>query len=219
MLPADETPLPTTNKFTLDQVVQKSPDDAGNTYVDMFWTDLCEQRNGDIMVFGKVQTSPNKYASACLLVQGTVRNVFVLPREHASMMDVHQEVNDVLQKHVLSRGASWAGKTVKRAYAFGDASVPREATEYLKVVYSTNHDALPADICDSGGKSFSKILNAGASRTETFIVKRGLKGPGWIRISQPRATPHSISWCSLECRVDSPKQVKPLKQAPPPPPL
>lgn len=219
MLPADETPLPTTNKFTLDQVVQKSQDDDGKTYVDMFWTDLCEQRNGDILVFGKVQTAPNKYASACLLVQGTVRNVFVLPREGASMMDVHQEVNDILQKHVLSRGASWAGKKVKRAYAFGDASIPREATEYLKVVYSAKHDALPSDICESGGESFSKILNAGASKTETFIVKRGLKGPGWIRISQPQPTPHSISWCSLEVRIDAPKQVKPLKQAPPPPPL
>lgn len=209
---------------SLEQLLQK-PEDGGDPYLDLFWTDLCE-RNGDILLFGKVEMQ-NKFVSACVFVTGNLRNLFVLPRKNDDgtpmpMVDVHTEVNKVLhEKGILPRqaGASWASKVVKRQYAFEDSSIPREETEYLKVVYKSNYPVPSEEICELGGKTFSKILGAGASVRENFIVKRKLMGPCWVRISQPSSTKAPLSWCKLECTVDSPKRIVRCPENHPAPPV
>jgi DNA polymerase Pol2 len=198
-------------------------------YIDMYWMDLCERGNGDLLVFGKV-LHEKSYISACVLVTGNVRNLFVLPKStETNMMDVHSEIGTLLhQQHILPRvaGVSWKGKPVKRNYAFGDPSIPRECINYLKVVYDAKFPAPPEDICMSGGTSYSKILGAGASLIENFIIKRKLMGPCWVRIQQPQAVTGALSWCKLECRINSPKQISRLDLVvenqttlPPPPPF
>jgi hypothetical protein len=61
-------------------------------------------------------------------VKNNVCNLFVLPKkksdseEHKSMMDVHNEVKSILQPS-----------------AFDDPTIPREETQYLKVVYDAKY--------------------------------------------------------------------------------
>ena len=230
-----ERPPPRRDKWncpsTLQQQQQPKKDSeeeaAAEPYLDMYWMDVCE-RNGDIYLFGKVKLEHNNngsnnsgskqptFVSACAVVSGNVRNLFVLPRPDASMMDVHSEINTVLhQQGVIPKaaGASWAGKPVQREYAFEDPTVPRNKTEYLKVVYDAKYKLPSEEVCHAGGQHFSRILGAGASVTENFIVKRKLMGPCWVRIRNPVATRGPLSWCKVECRVDDPKQLTRLDLA------
>ena len=166
-------------------------------YLDFFWTDAKEHpsRKGTILLFGKVEVNaaqakkssknapPKQYVSCCVAVSGNSRNLFVLPRkkegsseegEFESMMDVHTELKSVLQPACIPNreGASWGGKVVDRMYAFHDASVPRDATKYLKVVYDAQFPVPAEEVCMNGGRYFQKIFGAGASNLENFIVKR-----------------------------------------------
>ena len=75
---------------------------------------------------------------------------------------------------------------VKRGYAFGDDDVPRDAdTEYLKVKYSAKNRAPPVSLCRRGGRCIEKILGAGSTPLEQFLIKRKLMGPCWVRIDAP----------------------------------
>ena len=198
------------------------------TFVDMYWMDACEQ-NGDILLFGKVALNKT-FVSTCAVVKGNVRNIFVLPRKDDdgtthNMMDLHKELKGVLQPSCIPHvaGASWAGKVVKRKYAFEDTEVPREETDYLKVVYDAKYSMPDEEVCFNGGTHFSKILGAGVSNLENFIIKRKLMGPCWVRLHSPKPSTSLVSWCKLELQLDSPKHISRLDlvetgvQRPPPP--
>ena len=205
----------------LESVLQR--DDDG-TFIDMFWLDACEVQ-GEILLFGKIQVD-NNVVSCCAKVLGNKRNLFCLPRKtsdgtYVSMMDVHKEMKTILQPSCIpiKEGASWAGKVVSRQYAFEDPTIPREMTEYLKVVYDAEYPVPDATVCEQGGQAVARILGAGASTLENFIVKRNLMGPCWIRIRNPVANPTASSWCKLELLATSPKQVTRLQlETPRPPP-
>ena len=228
---------------SLEKFVSTSPTDPDEQYLDFFWMDIAERANGEILLFGKVAVPPEQaggktqssskpeFVSCCALVKHNVRNLFVLPRknqdgEYESMQDVHMEVNKLIKGSVMPRseGATWRGKVVKRKYAFEDGSIPREETDYLKVVYDAKFPSPSEDVCDNGGKHFQRILGAGASLLETFIIKRKLMGPCWLRIKNPDPTAAPVSWCKLELQVLDPKSIIRLDQVegesgnrPPPP--
>ena len=190
--------------------------EGDETFVDMFWMDAVERR-GDIFVYGKVAspTEPEKFVSCCAIVKGNMRNLFVLPRkdengDYVDMTKVHHELKGILQPSCIPKviGASWAGKVVERRYAFDDTQVPREKTNYLKVVYDAKYPSPPEEVCFSGGEHIHKILNGRASVLETFILKRKLMGPCWLRLKAPQPSSRgAMSWCALEVELDSPKQI------------
>jgi DNA polymerase alpha subunit A len=47
----------------------------------------------------------------------------------------------------------------------------------LKVIYDAKYPVPPSEVCAAGGQDIDKILGAGASTLENFIVKRKLMGP------------------------------------------
>jgi DNA polymerase alpha subunit A len=199
---------------TLESYVVTAENDE--RYIDMFWLDAHE-KNGDIFLYGKVAASnddKNKFVSCCAIVKGNLRNLFVLPRKtedgYAGMEQVHQEIGAILKPKCIPNtvGASWAGKVVERRYAFDDVDVPREKRQYLKVVYDAKYPVPPEEVCRDGGEYIHKILNAKAQVLETFILKRKLMGPCWIRIRDPQPNKRGlVSWCATELQVDSPKQI------------
>jgi len=195
--------------------------------VDFYYMDAAERQNGDVHLFGKVAVpdkdskNDTKFVSCCTVVKGNLRNLFVLPRkttnedgeeEYVGWDKVHQELKGILQPSCIPQvaGASWAGKVVQREYAFDDPEVPREKTAYMKVVYDAKYPAPEQGVCFQGREHVAKILNGGASTLETFLLKRKLMGPCWIRIHDPNPTERNVSWCALELQVSSPKQMKRL---------
>jgi len=212
----------TPSSATLDSFVME---EEGEKYVDVFWMDAVERR-GDIYLYGKVAspTVPDQFVSCCVLVKGNMRNLFVLPRrdesgDYVDMIKVHQELKGILQPSCIPKvvGASWAGKVVERRYAFEDTEVPREKTNYLKVVYDAKYPSPAEDVCSTGGQFIHRILNGRASILETFILKRKLMGPCWVRIKAPQpCTRGVISWCALEVELESPKQIRRLDLVVPP---
>ena len=216
---------PTTNSAAssnLESYVQ-SGEGENQKHVDFFYMDASERKNGDVHLFGKVavpdkENGSKKFVSCCAVVKGNLRNIFVLPRkitndegdeEYVGWDKVHEELKGILQPSCVPKvaGASWAGKVVEREYAFDDPEVPREKTSYMKVVYDAKYPAPEENICFKGREHVAKILNGKASTLETFLLKRKLMGPCWLRIKNPSPSERNVSWCALELQVSSPKQV------------
>ena len=106
-------------------------------------------------------------------------------------------------------------KGVKRGYAFGDDDVPRDAdTEYLKVKYSAKNRAPPVSLCKRGGRCIEKILGAGSTPLEQFLIKRKLMGPCWVRIDAPVQRDSKVSWCVLEVEVSDSKKITVARDCP-----
>ena len=214
--PASAVDAATLESYTVNENEEK--------YIDFFWMDA-KEKNGDIILYGKV-ASPNEtdtYVSCCAVITGNLRNLFILPRKpkdgsEVPMEEVFREVGTILRPKCLPSvfGASWAGKVVERQYAFDDVDVPREKSCYLKVVYDAKYPPPEEDVCHNGGQYVQKILNAKSSVLETFILKRRLMGPCWIRIRDPQPKKGGIlSWCFLELQVSTPKNVNRLESVPP----
>jgi DNA polymerase alpha subunit A len=111
--------------------------------VKFFWMDYTEV-NGALILFGKAQDkSSGKYVSAFLKVDGIMRNLFFLPRQHkmgqhgvvtneeVEMSDVHQEITNILQGRKIGE---FKAKSSSRKYAFELPDIPRQG-DYFKVLY------------------------------------------------------------------------------------
>ncbi|GMI02114.1 hypothetical protein TrST_g14239 [Triparma strigata] len=210
---------------TLASAATVNPD--GSTSLSMFWLDAYEKR-GTVYLFGKVKAdkTASGYVSCCLVVKNNRRSMFVLPKmgsdgTRASMMDVHKEMKSVLQPSCipLKGGASWSAKKVTRKYAFECEGVPRDETEYLKVVYPASFPSPDGSVCREGGQHFERIFGANTSTLENFIIKRKLMGPCWININSPAPNPSSVSHCKIEVLVENPKNITVTTEPPPPPPI
>ena len=212
---------------TLDSLIQTKDD---RSFIDMYWTDAHE-KEGSVYLYGKTGLN-NDFISCCAVIRNNLHNLFVLPRttengEECSLMDVHNEMKGVLQPSCIPKvqGATWGGKVVKRKYAFGDSTVPRDEREYLKVVYDAKYKKPDSEVCQNGGKTFSKIFGSGSSTLENFILKRKLMGPCWVRVYDVVATRAPVSWCKVEFEVTTPKNIVRCdlitseKSVRPPPPM
>ena len=91
---------------------------------------------------------------------------------------------------------------MKRKYAFEYGDIPREETEYMKVVYSATHGA-PSQAQCAGGKTYERIFGAGSSALELFLLKRKLMGPCWITVRKPKVISNPVSWCKVEMAVEN----------------
>ncbi len=134
-------------------------------------------------------------------------------QERHSIGDVYNEIKSILTPSCIPQvqGANWKAKPVTRSYAFEDPAIPRGECQYLKVVYDGKYPVPERDVCVHGGKTFEKILGAGASNLENFLIKRQLMGPGWVRVYNPRpVSGGTVSWCKWECTIDGPKNLKRL---------
>jgi len=208
-------------------------------YLNMWWMDATEI-HGTIYLFGKVmltdEAAPGgkRFVSCCVAVHGIERNLFVLPRVvstdvggdpvRAPFPEVYKELQSILVPSIIPKQAGVAGglfrcKKVKRKYAFDLDQIPREETEYLKVVYSAKHGVPNHTQCNgmhSNGtlnKSIEQIFGNTYTALEMFLVKRKLMGPCWIKVANPKMYNDSISWCKIECAIEDPKLVTKLEGA------
>lgn len=217
-------------------VRQKETDNGAlEEYVPFFWMDATESQ-GVIYLYGRIAVDEpggqRKFVSSCCVIHGNQRNLFVLPKSkneyrnddsvlRASMADVYGEINSLLVPSVIPRseGQGFRCKSVKRKYAFDAPSIPREETEYMKVVYSAKYGV---PICNHEKfEHIERIFGLSSTPLEHFLLKRKLMGPSWLYIKHPRIPSHSVSWCRTEFFIDNPKNVSkiPSHEAPPAPQL
>jgi DNA polymerase alpha subunit A len=109
-----------------------------------FWLDYLEHEGVLYFVGKTLDKNTNSYVSCCVTVTNLQRNLFVLPRPYQldedgletdvvpDMPAVWKDFDQVRKKAGIK---AWKAKFVKRRYAFGEPDVPREETQWLKVVY------------------------------------------------------------------------------------
>lgn len=210
-------------------------DNAGN--IMMFWTDAHDIRvNGGqhLYIFGKVPVhhlDSGVFASICVHVQGMERIMYVLPRKKRLddkrkptlepvkvVPDVHAEVTSALLGKSVGKATSLGGlrsgsnlptaikaKKVMRSCPFADDFAPREPTEYLKVKipYSNMNKLQP----DSSGSTYSRVFGTRTSASEAFCMKRKLKGPAWISLSNATPLQNNVTHAKFAFSIPNPTDV------------
>lgn len=186
-------------------------DDEG--CVHFYWLDYIEDF-GRVILFGKAyDPEAKKWQSTSVTVEGIQRNLFVTPRpykldddgnetdEPVEQIDVHNEMQDMRK---ASKIKSWAAKFVKRSYAFEEKDVPREESDWLKIIYGFNEPNLPLGLT---GKTFSHIFGTNTSPFELFVVKRQIMGPCWLKLEDAYVTQKESTWCKHQFTINDPKTV------------
>ncbi|KAG8835098.1 DNA-directed DNA polymerase alpha catalytic subunit pol1 [Serendipita sp. 399] len=181
----------------------------------MFWLDYLEV-DGKIYLVGKVvDKATNRFVSACVIVEGMERNLFVLPREHRVEddyeTDVQPQKSDVQRDFEAARknygikscGVRW----VKRKYAFEEPGVPTQETLWMQVVYPFSEPPLPNTL---NSPNFSRIFGTNTSAFELFVLNRKIMGPCWLEIKNANVANKGVSWCKLEATVANPDLISPL---------
>lgn len=70
---------------------------------------------------------------------------------------------------------------------------------------------------DTTGTTFSQVFGTRTSPLELLLLDRELKGPSWLRITNPIFTNRPMSWCKLELSIAHPRDVTTEAVEPPSP--
>ncbi|KAJ7530423.1 hypothetical protein O6H91_14G003600 [Diphasiastrum complanatum] len=186
---------------------------------------------GTVFLFGKVHVG-GKYASCCVVVRNMERSIFALPSPSvfpdSTIAELEQATNsgrltqtgfkaklqelakglkqELVNKMMDLDVSKFRMDPVKRSYAFERLEVPRGVHYYMKLSYPFKDPPLPADL---RGQHFSLLFGTHNSALEILLIKKKIKGPCWLSISNASRCPSSsqVSWCKLEVTVDSPKDL------------
>lgn len=205
-------------------MLEPSRDEQGR-YVDAFWFDAYEEPRapGTVFLFCKVRdpNSQGQWRSLCVVVPHLERELYFLPRrvvdektgeeKPVPTLEVYAEVKEILRKHCGSGRSEFGAKPVKLNYAFEEPGVPREPTDYLKVVLSPTAKPLDPRL---SGRTFSRVFGTHAPCLENFMLERDLMGPCWLRIRDPQVQPTALSWCAYEVKVAGAGSLVKMDQGP-----
>lgn len=176
-----------------------------------YWFDAKEQSYqlsvdpGAIFLFGKIYSKEKKaFLSCCLRVRNAERVVFALPKPGSTDTEVVQEVNELCRAQgILKRRM----KFVDRFYGFEEECIPHEKARWLKVRYP---GSLAPFSSKGPWKHINAVLGSSASLLELFLLKRKMKGPGFLQVKEKTAVEpgRNVSHCDYEYYVDSPKLIQ-----------
>ncbi|KAF7320311.1 DNA polymerase [Mycena kentingensis (nom. inval.)] len=183
-----------------------------------FWLEYLEN-DGRLYLVGKLKDKvTNAWTSCCITIEGMERNVFMLPRTKPDELgDVPSPGEVFTDAEILRRKtgiSQWKSKFVKRKYAFGETDVPREESQWLKVVYGFNEPQLPMTDANPT-PNIARIFGTNTSAFELFVLKRKIMGPCWLEVKNAKIENKSFSWCKLEATVSDPKDVNPIPDSDP----
>lgn len=85
--------------------------------------------------------------------------------------------------------------------------LPHGEHRLLKIKYPATMPPLPQNLT---GNTFETVFGCQQSMLELFILKRKIKGPCWLTITNPQRimqTEHKRTWCKHEIKIDDPKNV------------
>ncbi|AET40163.1 DNA-directed DNA polymerase alpha catalytic subunit POL1 Ecym_5409 [Eremothecium cymbalariae DBVPG len=199
--------------YTEDSIV----DGTDNSFK-MFWADFTEL-DSTLLLFGKVKTKHGKFISAMVQVAGLHRELYFLPREGKTTMEVHEEIIPLLlDKYGLDNIR--AKPTIKK-YAFELPGIPKEA-EYLKVLLPYNtpkckNMTIPADL---SGDTFYHVFGGGTNIFESFVLQQKIMGPSWLNIRNGDFNElQNASHCAIDVFISNPQDIVPIQEKLEAPPL
>ncbi|XP_058109892.1 DNA polymerase alpha catalytic subunit [Magnolia sinica] len=186
---------------------------------------------GNLYLFGKVKAG-SAYHSCCVVVKNMQRCVYALPNSSVFPNDAIMELetnrmdsrfspadfqkklqemasglkNEIAERLLDLNVSTFSMTPVKRAYAFERTDMPIGQHYVLKVNYPFKDPPLPLDL---KGEHFFALLGSHSSALELFLVKRKIKGPSWLSVTNfvSCPSPQRVSWCKFEITVDRPKDV------------
>ncbi|CAJ2659295.1 unnamed protein product [Trifolium pratense] len=137
------------------------------------------------------------------------------------LQDAVSDIKNEIAKHLVDLGVStFSMAPVKRNYAFERSDIPAGENYVVKINYPFKDTALPVDL---KGESFCALLGARSRKAdeltvspptcralELFLIKRKIKGPSWLQVSNfsPCSASQRVSWCKFEVTVDTPKDIR-----------
>jgi DNA polymerase alpha subunit A len=149
---------------------------------------------------------------------------------HSRAADLKEELRTVMRRHGVR---NFRVVPVRRDYAFEQDDVPRGKQWCLKVRIPATEPRLPLGL---RGDKFLAVFGTNQSSLEALLVKRGVRGPGWLSLRGALArrdggaggggsASAAASWCRAEVVLEGlgPKGVcppaagSPLAQRPAPP--
>ncbi|ODV97798.1 hypothetical protein PACTADRAFT_14300 [Pachysolen tannophilus NRRL Y-2460] len=228
-LTSSPTRTSTVTKLSSDDIIELDEDEENPSFK-MYWLDYAEVGNS-LLLFGKMKTKNNELVSGVVQINNIARNLYFLPRkfrqtddgltdEKVTALDVHEEIVPLLlEKYGLD---SLRAKPEVKKYAFELPNIPREETEYLKVLlpYDTPKNSrltLPSEL---EGETFSHLFGSNNSIFETFVLERNIMGPCWLEFKNGDfKSLQNISHCRVEVSINSPNECVVMKDQLPSPPL
>ncbi|KAK2426537.1 HVA22 protein k [Trifolium repens] len=123
----------------------------------------------------------------------SIDEMIKLEKDVQESRDAVSDIKNEIAKHLVDLGVStFSMAPVKRKYAFERSDIPA---------------ALPVDL---KGESLCALLGARSSALELFLIKRKVKGPSWLQVSNFSSCSacQRVSWCKFEVTVDSPKDIR-----------
>lgn len=151
-------------------------------------------------------------------VKGKARSAITKEAETQLLANVFTELEEIRKKR-FPNISEWKCKGVTRKYCF-ETPLEHGEHKFLKIKYPATMPHLPTAM---SGNTFDTVFGTNQSMLELFILKRKIKGPCWLTVTNLRKVPvdgNRSTWCRQELIVDTPKDVtcRPddlNKQAPP----
>eukprot|EP00659_Diplonema_papillatum_P014633 gene14633-22379_t len=207
---------------------------VGQEVLKFYWLDAREDgtgylgtgghsESGTVYLFGRLLTEDMRAdnsnrttatKSCCIRVRGLQRQVFFLPRETRKGTDEPLpliEAQREVSKFCSARGIAKRRVDVReRWYAFEEDNVPRDCRKWIKLSYPPTYRELNvtpkrADDVQSSLDTVTHAFGDGRSFLEMLLLKKRLKGPAWLNISNfAMVNPaERVSHCEYEFVVDS----------------
>jgi DNA polymerase alpha subunit A len=137
-------------------------------------------------------------------LKGKARSALSKEEEDKLVMNIFTELDDV-RKRKYQAINRWKCKPVTRKYAF-EMPIQHGEHKFLKIKYDATMPSLPSGLT---GNTFECLFGANQSLLELFILKRKIKGPCWMTISNPqKVSDVKKTWCRQEIQIADPKQVE-----------
>ncbi|CAF1111491.1 unnamed protein product, partial [Didymodactylos carnosus] len=197
----------TTNDTTLSSTTSANNETNSTTnQIHVFWFDAYEDnitQAGKLFLFGKMPLKNDDlptatYVSVCIIIENIPKQIYLLPKQNNSVVDVQNEFEGVAKKYKIT---NYTCSIVKKKRYECDLSSTDGLVEmdYVEIKYPARCSSLPSNL---QGDTFSHIFGTNQYALEYVLVDKKLKGPCWLKIRQCIPVKLRRSWCKVEYSVD-----------------
>eukprot|EP00871_Galdieria_phlegrea_P000258 jgi/Galph1/1232/GphlegSOOS_G6044.1 len=195
----------------------------------VFWYDIEEVTNkgcSSLYIFGKTPMKTNSnhstgiqgdflansFQSVCLSIRNVDRVLYFAPKWSDTQQGDPVITESIIAENVLPEVRELLTPTVPRFHAkivsrshpfLDDARIPKESSYYLKVKYPYKYAAPRSEVCREGGQTFSRIFGSTTTMSERLLVKKRMRGPGWLRIRNAKVSLTLPSYVPYQLEIDN----------------